>query len=248
LLCVEHVTQKYGGFCALDDVSFTLPDEHILGLIGPNGAGKTTLLNTITGFQQPTLGQILLNGCRIDKMQYDCIARMGVGRTFQNLRLFRDMTVREHIMVAQNQKLSLSEKLFPDRMRERRLEEKMTDILRIFGIEQYMDSVAQELSYGDCRRVEIVRALAGEPSVLLLDEPCAGLNEEESAEMAAQILGVRRRFKISIMLIEHDMSIIRQCCDNVVVLNYGRKIAEGSFDEIARHENVQSAYLGEEDA
>lgn len=247
MLKIEAMTQRYGDFCALRDVSFTIPDGSILGLIGPNGAGKTTLLNGITGMNPITSGQIELDGVRIERMRRDEIAKIGVSRTFQNLRLFRGMTVLEHLAVAQSCGLKVVQQFWPDRQRERELRDRAFEILRFLGIDSFADSIAQELSYGDCRRVEIARALASSPKLLLLDEPGAGMNEEESAAMAEQILAIRSKFSLSVMLIEHDMSIIRRCCEKVVVLNYGEKIAEGSFLEIAANEEVRKAYLGEDD-
>jgi len=247
MLKIEGMTQRYGDFCALRDVSFSVPDGSILGLIGPNGAGKTTLLNGITGLNPITSGTVELDGVRIERLHRDEIARMGVSRTFQNLRLFRGMTVLEHLTVAQSCNLKAAQQLFPDRQRESKLRDEAYEILTFLGIDSFAQSIAQELSYGDCRRVEIARALASSPKLLLLDEPGAGMNEEESAAMAEQILAIRSRFSVSIMLIEHDMSIIRRCCEKVVVLNYGEKIAEGSFSEIAANEEVRKAYLGEDD-
>ena len=247
MLKIEHMTQRYGDFCALSDVSFTVEDREILGLIGPNGAGKTTLLNGVTGLNPITEGSVTLDGYRIDRLRRDQIAKLGVSRTFQNLRLFRDMTVLEHLAVAQSGNLPLGSQLLPRREQERRLRAEAMEILDFLGIANFADAVAKELSYGDCRRVEIARALASRPKLLLLDEPGAGMNEEESAAMAEQILAIRDRFSAAIMLIEHDMSIIRRCCEKVVVLNYGVKIAEGSFAEISANEDVRTAYLGEDD-
>lgn len=247
MLKIEGTTQRYGDFCALQNVSFEVPDNAILGLIGPNGAGKTTLLNGVTGLNPITEGRVELDGVRIERKRRDEIARLGVSRTFQNLRLFRDMTVLEHMAVAQNCNLTTVQQLLRDKSRERAMEEEAVEILDYLGIREFAHSVAQELSYGDCRRVEIARALAGRPKLLLLDEPGAGMNEEESAAMAEQILGIRSKFNVSIVLIEHDMSIIRRCCQRVVVLNYGQKIAEGTFKEVTENEDVRKAYLGEDD-
>jgi branched-chain amino acid transport system ATP-binding protein len=247
VLKIEGVTQRYGEFCALRDVTFSVEDGEILGLIGPNGAGKTTLLNGITGLNPVTEGQVELDGKRIERLRRDQIARLGVSRTFQNLRLFRGMTVLEHLTVAQNCGLRVREQLFGTKKQECQLRDEAYAILEGLGISAFAQSLAEELSYGDCRRVEIARALANRPKLLLLDEPGAGMNEEESAAMAEQILKIRSDFSVSILLIEHDMTIIRRCCQRVVVLNYGEKIAQGSFAEIAADEEVRKAYLGEDD-
>lgn len=247
MLKIERVGHRYGAFSALTDVSFQVPDGMILGLIGPNGAGKTTLLNGITGVDPITEGKVELDGVRLDRLRRHEIARLGVGRTFQNLRLFRGMTVLEHLLVAQSCGLGPVEQLLSRREQEARRRREAYDILEFLGIAAFAHSYAQELSYGDCRRVELARALAASPKLLLLDEPGAGMNEEESEAMAGQILELRSRFSLSIMLVEHDMSIIRRCCERVVVLDYGIKIAEGSFSEIMRSEEVRRAYLGDDD-
>lgn len=247
MLKVENLTQRYGDFCALRDVGFTVQDNAVFGIIGPNGAGKTTLLNGITGLNPVTAGTVELDGVRLERFRRDRIARLGVSRTFQNLRLFGGMTVMEHLTVAQNCGLKPLRQLFPDPAGERKRREEAMAILEYLGIADFADTIAQDLSYGDCRRVEIARALASSPKLLLLDEPGAGMNEEESAAMAEQILGIRSRFSLMILLIEHDMSIIRRCCNRVMVLNYGEKIAEGSFAEVTADDEVRKAYLGEED-
>lgn len=248
MLEVDRVTQCYGSFRALDQVSFTLPDGQILGVIGPNGAGKTTLLNVIAGSHPATEGRVMLDGRRIDRLRQDAVARLGVGRTFQNLRLFRGMTVREHLMAAQNRLLTVPEQLWLAPEKKRELAQKLDELLAFLGLEQAADVEAATLSYGDCRRVEIARALALSPKLLLLDEPCAGMNGEESAALSALLRAVRDRFSLSILLIEHDMDMVQRCCEHVVVLNYGHKLAEGSFREVARQRAVREAYLGEEDA
>lgn len=247
MLKLEGVTQRYGGFCALREVSFQVPDRSVTGLIGPNGAGKTTLLNGITGLNTLTAGRVKLDGAELTGLRPDKIARMGVSRTFQNLRLFPGLTVLEHLMAAQNCGLGVREQLFPGRAAEKRRREEAYGILEYLGIVRFAGEYPQELSYGDCRRVELARALAGSPRLLLLDEPGAGMNEEESAAMAEQILGIQEKFSVMILLIEHDMSIIRRCCGQVVVLSGGVKLAEGSFVEIAADEEVRKAYLGEND-
>lgn len=247
MLKLEGVTQRYGGFCALRDVSFQMADRSVTGLIGPNGAGKTTLLNGVTGLNPLTAGSVKLDGTELRGLRPDKIARMGVGRTFQNLRLFQNLTVLEHLTAAQSCRLGAAEQLFPSRAAERRRREEAYGILEYLGIARFAGEYAPELSYGDCRRVELARALAASPRLLLLDEPGAGMNEEESAEIAEQILGIQEKFSLMILLIEHDMSIIRRCCRQVVVLSGGVKLAEGSFEEIAANEEVKKAYLGEDD-
>ena len=246
MLEVKALSQFYGDFRALENISFTLGEEEILGIIGQNGAGKTTLINSITGFGQKPQGEVLLDGENIAGKRADRIARMGIARTFQNLKIFKQMTVCEHLLTAENYRLGFLKKLSP--FFKEAGEKRLDDLMDFFGIGAYRDTYASELSYGDCRRVEMARALAGEPKVLILDEPGAGMNEQESGILAEQIVKIRDRFHTSVILIEHDMDIIKACCERVIVLDYGRKIAEGTFSEIARNEEVRKAYLGEDDA
>ena len=246
MLEIRSLSQYYGEFCALKDISFDLGENEILGIIGQNGAGKTTLINSITGLGGKALGTVRLDGTDILGKRPDTIARLSVARTFQNLRIFRGMTVREHLLVAQNRKLSPGRKLLPN---FRNTEDAGVDALREFvDLRRFRDDDAEGLSYGDRRRVEMARALAGSPKLLILDEPGAGMNEQESEVLAAQIREIRARFHTAIILIEHDMSIIRACCERIIVLDHGQKIAEGSFEQIAADREVQRAYLGEDDA
>lgn len=246
MLEIRNLSQYYGEFCALKNISFDLGENEILGIIGQNGAGKTTLINSITGLGGRPSGTVRLNGTDILGKRPDTIARLGVARTFQNLRIFRGMTVREHLLVAQNRKLSPGRKLLPN---FRNTEDAGVDaLLEFFDILRFRDDDAEDLSYGDRRRVEMARALAGSPKLLILDEPGAGMNEQESEVLAAQIREIRARFHTAIILIEHDMSIIRACCERIIVLDHGQKIAEGSFEQIAADREVQRAYLGEDDA
>lgn len=209
----------------------------ILGVIGPNGAGKTTLYNTITGIYKPSKGDIFLNNKKITGMKPYKISRLGIARTFQNIRLFNSLTVLENILVGRVSELKKLVKLNPY-MGE------TLDILKVVGLEKVINNMVSDLPYGQQRKVEIARALAISPKVLLLDEPAAGMNNYEKGDLKNLINLLREDFNITVLIIEHDMGVIMDLCDRILVLDYGKKIAEGSPEEISNDDNVIKAYMG----
>lgn len=251
VLEAENLSIVFGGLHAVDDVHFSLEKEQIMGLIGPNGAGKTTVFNLLTGVYTPTTGQIKLEGQSILGKKTHQITRMGIARTFQNIRLFKDMTVLDNVRAAMNQKMKYSAAAgilsLPSYWREEaEVEEKAMELLSVFHLEDHASDRAKNLPYGQQRKLEIARALAAEPKVLLLDEPAAGMNPTETAELMETIELIRSRFHIAILLIEHDMSFVMEICEHLVVLDYGRIIASGSPEEIRSNPKVIAAYLGGE--
>ena len=251
VLEAENLSIVFGGLHAVDDVHFTLHENQIMGLIGPNGAGKTTVFNLLTGVYTPTTGQIKLDGRSILGKKTYQITKMGVARTFQNIRLFKDMSVLDNVRVAMNQKMNYSALAgilgLPSYWREEAaVEEKAMDLLRVFHLEGHAQDRAKNLPYGQQRKLEIARALAGDPKVLLLDEPAAGMNPTETAELMETIELIRSRFHVAILLIEHDMSFVMGICEHLVVLDYGRIIAAGTPEEVRTNPKVITAYLGGE--
>lgn len=254
LLEVDNATLRFGGLTALNEVSFEIREGEILGLIGPNGAGKTTCFNAMTGVYQLTSGQIRFDGQRLAKLKRHKITKLGMARTFQNIRLFKAMTVLENVMVGADahSKVSFVEALF--RLpRHRRTESaslaRAKELLDLVGIKADHDELATNLSYGDQRRLEIARAMATNPKLLCLDEPAAGFNPAEKQRLMELIRKVRDQ-GITVLLIEHDMRLVMGVTDRIVVLEFGRKIAEGTPAEIRDNPAVIAAYLGvdEEDA
>jgi len=251
LLRVEGVSRFFGGVHALEDVSMIVRAGTVHGLIGPNGAGKTTLINLLTGFYRPTAGRITLEGRRLDGRRAHHIARMGVARTFQNIRLFGALPAIDNVLVArhrQSVRRSLGRVAFlPAALRaERRERDAALDALRELGVHGDATRAAGTLSYGDQRRVEIARALATEPRLLLLDEPAAGMNYEETNRLGDAIRGLARPSR-AVLLIEHDLPLIMRVCDYITVLNFGRVIAEGAPAAIAADPAVIEAYLGQDE-
>lgn len=249
LLTVDHLGITFGGLKALQNVSFTVGQGQIVGLIGPNGAGKTTVFNLLTAVYTPTEGVMELDGRPLSGLKTYEIVKYGIGRTFQNIRLFKDLTVIDNVKIALHNEMKYStiEGIF--RLprywaEEKRIQKKALELLAVFHLQGYADYRAANLPYGQQRKLEIVRALATEPKILLLDEPAAGMNHTETHELMDTIAFVRNKFGVSILLIEHDMSLVMGICEKIVVLDYGMVIAEGTADEIKKNAKVIGAYLG----
>jgi branched-chain amino acid transport system ATP-binding protein len=253
LLEIAGLSLSFSGLRALADVSFDVAEGEIVGLIGPNGAGKSTLLNCVSGLYRPERGQIRFAGEDLVERKIHEIAAMGIRRTFQNLELFREASVRENVtlgLVYRHKSSLLSELLDlpPSRAARRGAAEEATQIIASCGLGDVADIPVSELPYGLQKSVELARALAGRPKLLLLDEPAAGMNPEESRRIAATVRGLRDRQGITVLLIEHDMRVVMTVCDRVVVLDHGEKIGEGSPAEVRRAPAVIKAYLGDEAA
>lgn len=256
VLSLEDVTMQFGGLTAVQDVSLELAKGELFGLIGPNGAGKTTVFNMITGYYAPTRGKILFEGTDITGSSPDRITRLGVARTFQNIRLFQDLTVLENVMVAQHHQISSRGQapkwLFKSITRlgyssmERAMREKSLEILHTLGLAGVTQDKSSSLSYGSQRLLEIARALATGASLLLLDEPAAGMNPFETAQLVHTIGKIRDDFDLTILLIEHDMKLVMGLCERIMVLDYGRTISEGDAAFVQKDKKVIEAYLGKE--
>lgn len=249
LLEANKLTKQYKGLLAVSDYSVMIRRGEIRGLIGPNGAGKTTTFNLLTAMVKSTSGSITFAGYDITKMRPDQIAKLGICRTFQNIRLFKELTVLENVLIAYQikKKYNLLAALlsFPSFLsEERRMVGETRELLDTMGLTRLMNVKARNLPYGDQRRLEIARALAVKPRLLLLDEPAAGMNPRESMELMNLVRDIRDRFDLTILLIEHDMQFVMNLCERIQVLNYGKLIAEGSPEEIRNNPEVISAYLG----
>jgi len=249
LLRVDNVTKSFGGLTAVKSLTMNVNRGALYGLIGPNGAGKTTVFNLLTGVYQPTHGRIQLGTVRVDGRQPYDIARLGIGRTFQNIRLFADMSVLENVMAARH--LRSRQWIFdavvgtPRHHAEERLaRERAFELLKIFKLENLADEHATSLPYGSQRRLEIARALATEPKVLLLDEPAAGMNPQESSDLMDLIRWIRDEFKLTVVLVEHNMKVVMGICEIVQVIDHGEAIAVGTPAEIQTNTEVIEAYLG----
>ncbi|MFI3836754.1 ABC transporter ATP-binding protein [Streptococcus equinus] len=251
LLDVKNLTKNFGGLTAVGDVTMHLNEGELVGLIGPNGAGKTTLFNLLTGVYEPSEGSVTLDGTLLNGKKPYKIASLGLSRTFQNIRLFKDMNVLENVLVGmanQNKPYLLSSFLRLPKFyqSEDALRQKAMELLAIFDLDGDAETLAKNLPYGQQRRLEIVRALATQPKILFLDEPAAGMNPQETAELTQLIRKIKEEFNITIMLIEHDMSLVMEVTERIYVLEYGRLIAHGTPDEIKTNQRVIEAYLGGE--
>lgn len=249
MLEVENLNLSFGGIKAVDQVHFHIHENELLGLIGPNGAGKTTVFNMVSGFYNPDSGSIKLNGSEIQNLSPDQINKSGIARTFQNIRLFGKLSVLENVLIAmqQTERLGWFESLFRTKKylnKETSLKNHCLDLLKIFSLDHLAQEQACNLSYGLQRKLEIVRALATKPKLLILDEPAAGMNHQETEDLKKLIYFIKEKFNLTVLLIEHDMKLVMSICDRLVVLNRGCKIAEGTPQEIKTNETVIEAYLG----
>ncbi len=247
----RHLGIDFGGLTAVDEFDLTIGKTEIAGLIGPNGAGKTTVFNLLTKVYEPTRGTVLLNGIDLKGLDTVKANKLGIARTFQNIRLFSNMTVEDNVRIGLHNQISYG--MFNGIFRlpvywskEKKQHEKALDLLSIFNMQDLADVRAGSLPYGAQRRLEIVRALATNPSLLLLDEPAAGMNPHETEELMMNIMKIRDQFQIAVLLIEHDMNLVMGICEGICVLNYGKIIAKGTAEEIQSNPVVIEAYLGKQ--
>ncbi|MFC4709205.1 ABC transporter ATP-binding protein [Enterococcus eurekensis] len=255
LLTVNKLTKNFGGLTAVSHVNLELYENELVGLIGPNGAGKTTLFNLLTGVYEPSSGDVIFENSgkeqRLNGMKPYKIANIGLARTFQNIRLFKELSVLDNVLIAirEVEKSSFIAnvlRLPKYYQTENELANKAEKLLEIFQLEDKLDTLARNLSYGEQRRLEIVRALATKPKILFLDEPAAGMNPQETAELTNLIYRIQKEFQLTIILIEHDMNLVMDVCERIYVLEYGQVIAEGTPEEIKGNPRVIEAYLGGE--
>lgn len=250
MLEVHNLGISFGGLRAVDEFSIKIKEGELYGLIGPNGAGKTTVFNLLTGVYKPTEGSIRLDGQDITHKKTIEINRAGIARTFQNIRLFKELTVAENVMVGLHNHLKYStiEGIFclPKYHKiEKQMREEALELLKVFDLDQDADTLAENLPYGKQRKLEIARALATKPKLLLLDEPAAGMNPNETMELMETIRFVRDNFKMTILLIEHDMKLVSGICEELTVLNFGKVLTQGKTSDVLNNPEVIKAYLGE---
>jgi branched-chain amino acid transport system ATP-binding protein len=250
LLEAKNVTIRFGGLTAVCEFNLTIRPHELVGLIGPNGAGKTTLFNMLTGVYKPTEGEIFIGGVKTTEMKPYEITSLGVARTFQNIRLFKELTVLDNVKIGGHihyKYSGTSAVLHTNRFRDAEMEaeHQAYELLDLFGLASRAESEAKNLPYGDQRRLEIARALAARPKLLLLDEPAAGLNTGETLKLMEKIHEIRDRFDVAILLIEHNMELVMGICERIIVINFGKTIAEGTPDAVRSNDAVIEAYLGE---
>ena len=254
MLRTENLGISFGGLKAANDVNITINKGELYGLIGPNGAGKTTIFNLLTGVYQPTAGKFFLDGEELTGKKQEAINRKGIARTFQNIRLFNNMTVISNVMVGLHNDRKYKSNPFVSMFRlpahfaaERKMRERAKELLAIFGLEEERNTLACNLPYGKQRKLEIARALATNPKLLLLDEPAAGMNPNETAELMDTIRFINKEFDMTILLIEHDMKLVAGICEKLTVLNFGQVLAQGNTSEVLNDPAVITAYLGEDE-
>ena len=250
VLKCQHLGIQFGGLKAVDDFNMEIGESELVGLIGPNGAGKTTVFNLITGVYKPTEGSLYLNGERMNGKKTHQIVHAGIARTFQNIRLFKDMPVLDNVKVGLHNHHHYSTiegilRLPNYRKVEKEMDEKAMELLKVFGLEEEAETLADNLPYGKQRKLEIARALATKPKLLLLDEPAAGMNPNETLELMETIRFVREHFDMTILLIEHDMKLVSGICEELTVLNFGQVLAQGKTKDVLNDPEVIKAYLGE---
>ena len=250
ILEVQNITKHFGGVVAVNDTSFNITHKEIFGIIGPNGAGKTTLFNIITGNYKPNSGEVVLDNKNITRLKNYKIVKEGIARTFQNIRLFPSMSVKENILIGLDNHADYTylEAMFrlPRFFNaEKEIEKKADEVMEFLDIIEFKDELATSLSYGNQRKVEIARALATQPKLLLLDEPAAGMNPNETLELAELLFKIRDHYDLTVLLIEHDMKFVNHLCDKVLVLDYGKVIFEGKVEDAINDKEVIKAYLGE---
>ena len=251
LLKIDNLSKSFGGLKAVSDLNIEINEGELIGLIGPNGAGKTTVFNLLTGVYEKTEGNMTFQGKDVSGLKPYQVTQRGVARTFQNIRLFSDLSVIDNVKIAYHQRTTYNTASALFRLPsyysgEKEIQRKAMDLLKIFSLEDKAEETAKNLPYGEQRRLEIARALGTEPKLLLLDEPAAGMNPQETHDLMNLIRWIREQFKLTILLIEHDMALVMGVCERIYVLDYGMIIAQGAPDEIKRNSKVIEAYLGEE--